>query len=318
MSGPLPPLRRDLAPTDRVHALFYAFVLTVATLRVAALPEPWKPYLWYGGALGATLLLARLLRGRQGLSGIVPRAIFTIAVAPFSFLMLSFVVPYANPFHGERLLYDVDNLLFLGANPNVLLDAIAWPPLTELLTLVYSAYYGIPLVLLVVFLAQTRHDAVARGTFLVLLCLYGSYLGYFVIPATGPNLNRAGLYPAHFADPMPGVWFAERIRASLLEAEWIKHDCWPSGHTALSWTCLLVAKREGSHLAFRILLVPVVLLIFSTMYLRYHYVIDVICGYGLAWLVLRFGPRLYDRWVGTGGDAGAGAHGGSARTAEGP
>ena len=35
------------------------------------------------------------------------------------------------------------------------------------------------------------------------------------------------------------------------------------------------------------------LLIFSTMYLRYHYVIDVIFGFLLAWAVLRFGPRLY-------------------------
>ena len=45
------------------------------------------------------------------------------------------------------------------------------------------------------------------------------------------------------------------------------------------------------------------LLIFSTVYLRYHYVVDVLFGFALAWAVLRFGPPLYGRRyaVGAGG-----------------
>jgi membrane-associated phospholipid phosphatase len=84
----------------------------------------------------------------------------------------------------------------------------------------------------------------------------------------------------------------EKARPSTLEAEWIKHDCWPSGHTALSLACLVLAKREGSK-AFGLLLVPVILLVFSTMYLRYHYVTDVIFGVGLTWVSLRLGTRMH-------------------------
>lgn len=288
-----------LQPADRVHLAFYGFVLLVTLVRITAVPEPWKPLAWYGGAATATVALAALLRGRTGMKPALARAAFTIGVAPFSFLMLAFVVPYANPWHQERLLYDIDTAAFLGRNPNVMLDTMATPWLTELLQAVYSVYYGIPLLLLVAMILRRSSGGLERGLFDVLVCLYGSYVGYFLVPATGPNINRLGLYPPHFADPMEGLWFAERIRASLFEAEWIKQDCWPSGHTALSFVCLMIARREGVRWAYWALLAPVTLLIFSTMYLRYHYVIDVACGFLLGFAVLRWGRSLESRLRGT-------------------
>lgn len=294
-----PPSRfRDaLEPVDRVHGVFYTFVVAVCLVRFPALPEPWKPIAWYGGAFAATALLATLLRRRTGVKAQLPRVVFALLVAPMSFLMLSFVVPYANPWHGERWLKAIDDALFFGHNPNEMIDRITWPPLTEVLHFVYAFYYLIPLVLLVGLLRANRGAGLARGLFDVILCLYASYVGYFLIPATGPNLNVCALFPAHFPEPMEGLKFAERLRASMLEAEWIKHDCWPSGHTALSLTCLIAARREGAKTTFRILLVPVILLIFSTVYLRYHYVIDVLCGVALAWAVARFGPLLFAAWA---------------------
>ncbi len=287
-----------LTPVDRIHVGFYAFVLVVALATLPTLDRPWRPFAWYGGALVATVLVARALAGRTGFRASIPRVAFTFAVAPFSFLMLSTVVP-AHSFHGERLLYDVDTALFGGRNPNVWLDSIASPPLTELLQIVYAIYYAIPLIMIVAFVAEKKSGALSRALLTVLLCLYLSYVGYFVLPATGPNINLLGLFPSHFASPMPGVWVAETLRASTLEAEWIKHDCWPSGHTALAFTCLVMARRERSR-AFSILLLPVSLLIFSTMYLRYHYVTDVIFGFGLAFLCLWLGPRLHARFYSKG------------------
>src|SRR5262245_513621 len=288
-------LRGDLAPVDRIHVAFYAFVLAGCVVRFPWLPNPAVSLSWYVGALAGTLALARILRGKSGRGATLARAVFTMAVAPVSYLMLGGVVPFVNPLHAERLLKAIDDAMFLGHNPNVLLDRIAWLPLTEVLQINYSLYYAIPAVLFVCFLARGDFDAMARSLFLALLCLYASYVGYFLVPATGPNLNRFDLYPSHFADSLEGLWMAERIRAALLEAEATKHDCWPSGYTALSWTCLVLARREHSGAAFWILLLPVVGLIFATMYLRYHYVIDVIFGFLLAWAVLRFGPRLYAR-----------------------
>ncbi|MBL9088875.1 MAG: phosphatase PAP2 family protein [Planctomycetia bacterium] len=294
-----------LHPVDKVHLGFYGFVLLVTVLRVGALPEAWKSFAWYGGATVATLVVAAAVRGKTGMTPGLVRAAFTIGVAPFSFLMLAFVVPYANPWHQERLLYDVDTWAFLGRNPNVMLDGMATPWLTELLQAVYAFYYAIPLVMLVAMVLRRTAGGLERGLFDVLLCLYGSYVGYFLVPATGPNINKLGLYPAHFASPMEGLWFAEELRASIFAAEWIKQDCWPSGHTALSFVCLVIARREGVRWAYWTLLVPVILLIFSTMYLRYHYVVDVVCGFLLAFAVLRWGRPLEARLRGDTGPTGS-------------
>lgn len=288
------PALSDLRPVDWVHASFYAFVLVAAAVRFPALPDPAGTFAWYGGVLAGTVVLARALRGRRGWAAVVPRALFTVVVAPLTFLRLGAVVPYVNPFHQERALYAIDTWLFFGHNPNVLLDRIAWPPLTELLQIDYALYYFIPLVLFAYLARAGKARAAAETLFLVLLCLYGSYVGYFLVPATGPNVNEHGLFPPHFAEPMEGLWLAEAIRRMLFEAEAIKHDCWPSGHTAIAVTSLWIAARE-SRAAYRLLLVPVVLLVFSTMYLRYHYVIDVVFGLALAWGVMRLGPRLYAR-----------------------
>jgi membrane-associated phospholipid phosphatase len=263
---------------------------------MGALPHPIQSVAWYGAVVLATVALAWVLRRRTGLAGTVPRVAFAFVVSPVSFLLLANVVPFAIPWRGERVLRAMDDALFFGNNPNELLDRISTPWLTEILQIDYAFYYAITILLFVFLLAQRRIQGAERATFLVMLCLFASYTGYFFVPATGPNINVLGLYPAHFADPMPGVWMAERIRQALFDAETIKHDCWPSGHTALTVTCLLVARREGSKLAFWVLLVPVVLLVFATMYLRYHYVVDVLFGFLLAWATLRFGPRLYARW----------------------
>ena len=281
---------------DRVQLFFHGFVLAVALARAGTLPHPLETFAWYGGVMAATVALAAVLRRKTGLGATVPRVVYAFAVSPVSYLLLGNVVPFAVPWRGERLLHGLDDAIFLGHNPNELLDRISVPWLTEVLQIDYAFYYLITIILFVILLAQRRIAGAERATFLVMLCLFASYVGYFVIPATGPNLNVCALYPPHFSEPMPGVWVADKIRQALLDAEAIKHDCWPSGHTALTVTCLLVARREGSRLAFWSLLVPVVLLVFATVYLRYHYVVDVLFGLLLAWGTMRVGPRLLARW----------------------
>ena len=99
------------------------------------------------------------------------------------------------------------------------------------------------------------------------------------MPATGPNLNRLGLY--HFDGPLNGVFLAGELRQVLAVVEKIKLDCFPSGHTAVSLLALMLAWRYARRLTP--IMAPLVLaLIVSTVYLRYHYVADVVGGVCLA------------------------------------
>jgi membrane-associated phospholipid phosphatase len=84
---------------------------------------------------------------------------------------------------------------------------------------------------------------------------------------------------------LPGVFLADTIRETLNALERFKQDAFPSGHTAVVLLVLAYAWRSVRGL-FWICLPLVVALILSTVYLRYHYVVDVLAGFLLAGLCL--------------------------------
>ena len=134
--------------------------------------------------------------------------------------------------------------------------------------------------------------------------MYLSYIGYFLVPASGPNIHcnlaRPGACPIeslglyHFTDDLPGTWLAEPLRRWMFEVELTKKDCFPSGHVAVAIVCWILARRIHRPLGFvfGVLAAGVIL---STVYLRYHYVVDVIAGALLAAFALTGWLRLHDR-----------------------
>ncbi|MGH9827249.1 MAG: phosphatase PAP2 family protein, partial [Blastocatellia bacterium] len=64
------------------------------------------------------------------------------------------------------------------------------------------------------------------------------------------------------------------------------------GHTELTLLVLYCAWRFHRP-TFWTILIPAMMLIFSTVYLRYHYAIDVISGTGLALMVALVADRLF-------------------------
>jgi membrane-associated phospholipid phosphatase len=84
--------------------------------------------------------------------------------------------------------------------------------------------------------------------------------------------------------------------------EGIKRDAFPSGHTSVALLSVYYAVR------FTPRLVPAVapgvfLMILSTMYLRYHYLVDVLAGAALAGLCVTLAPqliRIQRRWTASG------------------
>jgi len=70
----------------------------------------------------------------------------------------------------------------------------------------------------------------------------------------------------------------------------------PSGHTAIALTVLILSYKYARNI-FRVLLVPVALLIFATVYCRYHYVVDVMGGMVLTVVTFAVGEVYYKFWM---------------------
>jgi membrane-associated phospholipid phosphatase len=177
----------------------------------------------------------------------------------------------------------------LGTDATIWLQKFVHPVLTDFFYIAYITYYFIAIALGVVFWMRDR--AVARRFIFTLTLAYVlSYAGYFAVPALGP---RAALATRHSV-PLETTAVSRAISTTLDELEHTKFDVFPSGHTMIAVIVLLVAFQRARD-AFRWLLLPALSLVISTVYCRFHYVVDVIAGTVLALIAVPVGDYIYDR-----------------------
>jgi membrane-associated phospholipid phosphatase len=184
----------------------------------------------------------------------------------------------------DALFQYLDTLIFWGKQPAVWLEPFSSAPLTLILSAAYLAWFL--LLYGTVFLLLFRgRQAVLEYTAISLLTFYIGYIFYILFPGIGP------LHTYSFSTPMGG------LTQVLVSGELIKPsaDIFPSLHTALSVVMFVQVWRH-----FRIwtwLYGPMALLIiFSTIYLRIHYGVDVLAGIVLAILTTQVCPRLMFIW----------------------
>lgn len=264
-----------LKPVDFITylALLALAVTTVATRH--ANPHVQALLLKYSGMALALTLLWWLDRGRNRIMRLL-HAFYPVLFIPVIFDSLADLLQWTSPIEQDSLLIQLDRSL-LGTDPTVWLERFVHPGLTELLTWAYTSYYFLPIILMIVLYWRGQAEGFDRAVFGVVLGFYLSYVGYFLIPAVGPRFTLTHLQRVELS----GVFLADTIRDTLNYLERFKQDAFPSGHTAVVVLVLFYAWQYVRGL-FWVFLPVVVALIFSTVYLRYHYVVDVLAGILLA------------------------------------
>jgi len=203
---------------------------------------------------------------------------------------LEYIVHAVNPQDIDPVLIHIDYVIF-GGHPTVMLEKIMQPLLTDLLQVAYTSYYLLPFTLGIVLLAKQREQEFDHALFMIMLCFYLSYAGYLLFPAIGPRFTLTHLQHGE----LRGFILTAPIQELLNRLEGIKRDAFPSGHTGIALIVLFLAFKFERKL-FWIFLPFVSALIFSTVYLRYHYVVDVLAGIGLTALTLLCGGAYYGYW----------------------
>jgi len=187
-------------------------------------------------------------------------------------------------------LIKIDFFIF-GVHPTLWLEKWITPLLTDVMSLAYVSYYFLPIILVVVIYLQHRAREFDESVFILLFGYYLSFIGYILFPAIGPRSTLAHLYTV----PLEGSFITDFVRDGLNTLEHNKRDCMPSGHTQIVLIVLYLAYRFEKK--FFYLFLPIVCcLILSTVYLRYHYVVDLFAGTLFAIACMIVGPRLYRYW----------------------
>jgi membrane-associated phospholipid phosphatase len=203
-----------------------------------------------------------------------------------AFTVLAELVNVVNPVSREKELINIDRTIFLGVNPVEWLSNYQNPLLTEILQFVYATFYFLPLIPALYLYDKKEHEKLEIYIFSIVLGFCLTYLGYMSVPARSPYLIASdGRGLITFPAPLEGIYITDWLRTTIHSLEEIKWDCFPSGHVALSFITLLSAYLYARK-TFYFLLPVVSALVFSTVYLRYHYVIDVIAGLALGCFVV--------------------------------
>lgn len=203
----------------------------------------------------------------------------------------------------DDVLIQIDRWMF-GFDPTVALHSISSPALTELLQIVYATFYFLPILLVVGFLMQKKYLFAEYAAFSVIFGFFLSYIGYFLVPAIGPRFTLHDFFATN--DELPGLFLTNFLRevvnagesipsGTLNPAEVVQRDVFPSGHTMMTAITMYLSVKMKSR--YRLLInIAGSLLIFSTVYLRYHYVIDIVGGLLFCIISLWSGFHFFNYW----------------------
>ncbi len=260
-------------------------------------PQVFARYLLVAfGYAGILRMLARI-DTRPMVMGWV-RAVSISTAIPYMFLQLGDVLPYVSTRTFEAELVAIDTAIF-GVEPIAWMEGLLNPVLVDLAQGAYALYYPLFLVGLTLLFRKRMREfySYLAGTSLT-QCM--TYLGYFLVPAVSPY--RAAEMPEfhglfHFTREVQGIWIQPWLGPAIHQAESCPWDCFPSGHTA-GTVMVSLAMWKWNRKVFWVILPFQAMLIFATVYLRYHYVIDVLVGIPLGVLALRLGIALNERMQG--------------------
>lgn len=225
------------------------------------------------------------------------RAAALVFLVPFLFLSLGRIPEIVNPVSYEADLQAIDRAIF-GVDPVLWMERWIHPLAVDWFQIAYTSYYPLFLVGLVLLF---RRDHLRLNAYLgaVALTAFLAFMGYFLVPARSPYYAAqmsefADLFP--FTVELRGGVIGEWLAHALDSAETIKVDCFPSGHTAGA-VLVMITTWKWMRRLFWLVLPFALSLIFATVYLRYHYVIDLIAGALLAAASFKTAVLLNDRLV---------------------
>ena len=220
-----------------------------------------------------------------------------------TFKELNFLVKPIRVVDYDYLFIKIDRFIF-GTDPTRFLAHFSNPVLTEILQIIYGMFYFLPIFLAIALLRKKRYVAMDYAVFIVIYGFYLSYLGYFTLPGIGPrftlhnfatmNNDLPGLFLTNFLRHM--VNLGESITANTPNpAAIVQRDVFPSGHTMITLIVMYLSIKLKSR--SRYYLVPIgSLLIFSTVYLWYHYVIDLVGGAVFMIFCVWSGKYIFNWW----------------------
>jgi len=204
----------------------------------------------------------------------------------------------------DAVLIAIDRWMFFRTDPTVWLHQYSSPLLTEILQIAYTSFYFLMIGITLELYLRKELEKFSLVLFSIVYGFWLSYLGYLLVPAVGPRFT---LHEFHLTDvELPGLWLTQLFRDMINAGESIpkgapnafdlaQRDVFPSGHTQMTLIVLFYAAKFKVKSRY-VLAVFGILLIAATVYLRYHYVVDLLAGALFMLFTVWTAPKLRQWW----------------------
>jgi hypothetical protein len=208
-----------------------------------------------------------------------------------SYFEMRVLLPALQPQLMDHRLFAID-LWLLGTTPSIWMEAWNVEPVVEWLSFFYYGYFLILALMLVPSLLVgkgRRQQEVLAGAMLVVAV--GHFL-YTIVPGAGPVATLS------FDQPLQGAFWWNQVELAVTTAG-AQLDIFPSLHTAFPAFFALHAFAHRHTQPFRwlwpILAFVALNIIIATMFLRWHWFIDVALGLLLAFAARGFAMAVAER-----------------------
>ncbi len=200
-------------------------------------------------------------------------------------------IGFVNPHDVHHWLIGLDRALF-GEVPCVWTEQFITRGRTEVMQVFYASFAWIAPSTSLILLGRRRLPEFRAVTLGVILCFYLGYALYVIFPAAPPRLVLVYEFKKTLAGYPHGL---SSLAASTFELVPVdSRGAFPSLHAAVSLVAMIYAWRHVRPWFFVLLPFSVGLWV-STVYLRHHYVVDLIAGWMLGPFAVWLAPRL-DAW----------------------
>jgi hypothetical protein len=279
-------------PSDRTVLALLALAVLVAAVRWPAVGESLTPLLaLHAGLLGGFAICVWGLAYWEDSTWVqFFRPAVTVAVIFTLYTGLGKLGVAAMPYLADSALSRADNWL-LGLDPSLAIQPLQTPGRVEFFSFVYGAF--IPYINLSLFLGCLGRPPLERDQFLTgwVFTYAISYVGYLFVPAHGPVVYQA----ADYTVALEGGFFFQAVALGNEMAGGMQ-GVFPSLHVGGSvYLCLFDLKTNRLR---GLTYLPIVLLIYvATIFLRFHYVVDLVAGTLIPVACVFLGQRVFLRWA---------------------
>ncbi len=175
----------------------------------------------------------------------------------------------------DKLMENIDFHLLLGHHLSKILLPLYVSPFPKIFAYFYDLMLFYPIFLSGVLFVKKDHKNLRKLTLAFILAGIFGWVFYFIVPVVGPKFFER---------------FGDKVRFMP-----IPRNCFPSLHTVWGLLVLIYARRHSRKLFyfFSLFVLPMVV---ATVYLKYHYLIDLIAAIPFTYLIVKLVDVFWNKY----------------------